>query len=149
MLTQAAIDTAVDNVGVGDFDRAVYQALAAYCFDEAVCWPRQELVARDLGCSRYQVTRAVQRLARAGWLKITKRLGVRFYRGRRWLHNVYELLEPFKPVSRWVADRIVERSIWRRRRRVHTNHVVVGPRSQVASVQVDVIRWIGIVTAPN
>jgi DNA-binding transcriptional ArsR family regulator len=103
---------------VSDFDRAVFQSLAAYCFHEAVCWPSQTLIARELGVSQPTVSRSVGRLREAGWLKIIER---RWGSRCRKLHNVYELLEAWKPISRWVAAKIVKRARDRRFWAVNSN----------------------------
>lgn len=103
---------------VSDFDRDVFQALAAYCFHEAVCWPSQALIARDLGSSQPTVSRSIGRLREAGWLKIIERRWSSRY-GK--LHNVYELLEAWKPISRWVAEHIVKRARDRRFWAVNSN----------------------------
>lgn len=112
MLRRELVDAAIARAhGVSDSDQAVYQQLATYCFGEAVCWPSHELLAVDLGMSRLRVTRAVGRLERAGWLR---RLERRWSPRTRWMHNVYELLEAWTPISRWVAEHIVKRSERRR-----------------------------------
>jgi predicted transcriptional regulator len=100
----AAVDRAH---GISERDRAVYQQLATYCFGEAVCWPSHDILARDLGLSRLAVTRAMRRLEVAGWLRKTER---RWSPRTRWMHNVYELLEAWTPISPWVAEHIVRRS---------------------------------------
>jgi hypothetical protein len=108
MLRREVVDEAVDRAhGVSTRDRAVYQQLATYCFGEAVCWPSHELLALDLGLSRLQVTRTMRRLEVAGWLRKLER---RWSPRSRWMHNRYELLEPWTPISRWVADHICKRS---------------------------------------
>jgi hypothetical protein len=112
------------------FDRTVYQALAAYCFGEAVCWPSQDTLAADLGCSRYSVNRSIGRLKGAGWLTVTKRPG-----RTGWLHNIYELLEGWRPVGRRVAERIVERARRLRSRGLHTNPEGVGRRDGLRGAQ--------------
>jgi helix-turn-helix protein len=101
---------------VSAFDRRVYQQIASYAFGEAIAWPGQATVARDLGCSRQAVNRAVQWLVRAGWLEVIERRPGR----RGWTHCVYALLAPFT-ISRWVARRIVDRARRRRLRGVSTN----------------------------
>jgi hypothetical protein len=100
---------------VGPFDRRVYQAIAAYAFDEPECHPSQQLIAYEVGCVRETVNRSVQRLVRAGWLRIRKRWSFR----SRWMHNVYELMAPFA-VSPLTAKRIIRRA-HRRARRVLRN----------------------------
>jgi hypothetical protein len=108
MLRRQVVDEAVDRArGISTRDRAVYQQLATYCFGEAVCWPSHELLAVDLGLSRLQVTRTMRRLEVAGWLRKLER---RWSPRTRWMHNRYELLEPWTPISRWVAEHIVRRS---------------------------------------
>jgi helix-turn-helix protein len=108
---------AVDARLISAFDRGVYQALAAYCFGEPVCWPSQEVLGRDLGCSRYAVNRSIGRLIQAGWLRITEKRPGR----RGWRHNVYTLLAAWRPVDRGTAKRIVECARRRRLRGLHTN----------------------------
>lgn len=115
--TRAQIHDAVEWAGLSAFDRAVHRAYWAYCFDEAVCWPSQALIVRDLrelGIRRSQasVSRAVDRLVKAGKMCV---------RAKRWsprtrhLHNVYEMLAPpLRAISSLAADRIVARGYWRR-----------------------------------
>jgi predicted transcriptional regulator len=118
---------------VSIFDQRVYRAIAAYAWNEPECHPSQETIARDIGCARESVNRAVRRLITAGWLRIKdKRLG-RWRNGQRWMHNVYELLAPFA-VAATTVKRIVRRShntfnkcAQRLANRAdHTNHVVGG-----------------------
>lgn len=125
------IDALVD--GITPFEREVYQQLATYCFGEAVCWPSQDLLARDLGCHRLKVNRAIGALERAGWLT---RLAKRWSPLSHWQHNVYELLEPWKPISRWVSERIVERGkrrYWARLRAMNTNRNGCPSRGLIAA----------------
>ncbi len=91
-IDQQVVDEAVDHAGLCQDDPAVYQAITAYAFDEAECHPSQQQVADDLGRSRESVNRAVQRLVRAGWLRIKEK---RWTPGFRWCHNVYELLAAY------------------------------------------------------
>lgn len=77
---------------VSDWEAGIYRAIAAYAWDEAECHPSQETIARDVGCTRESVNRAVRRLIAAGWLAIKER---RWSPRSRWCHNVYELLAPF------------------------------------------------------
>lgn len=91
---------------VGTFDRRVYNAIAAYAFDEALAHPSQRLIADDLGCTRESVNRAVRRLREAGWLRIVERP---WSFRTRWRYNVYELLETFA-VSDLTVRRIVRRA---------------------------------------
>ena len=107
------------------FDQDVYTALAAYCFNEPVCWPRQELIAEDLGTTRLKVHRAIGRLTRAGWLRVKER---RWSRQSRWLYNVYELLEPWN-VSDGVAAMIVRRAHRRRHRRAWAEWIAKSRKS--------------------
>jgi DNA-binding transcriptional MocR family regulator len=88
------------------FDERVYQAISAYAWDEATCYPSQALVAEDLGCTRETVNRAVQRLIAAGWLTIIEKCRAP---GSRWTHNVYELYERFQ-VGALTIRRIVRRA---------------------------------------
>jgi hypothetical protein len=97
------------------FDRSVYRAIANYAFDEAVAWPSQQLVAEELGCRRESVNRAVQRLVRAGWLRVSKR----FSRRSGWCHNVYELLADYR--TGWLTIKRITRRAHARRRPGHTN----------------------------
>jgi DNA-binding transcriptional MocR family regulator len=100
--------------------RRVYEeGLAAYCFGEAVCWPSQATLARDLGLSRWQVNRAVRELVAAGWVEVVEQRVGR----RGWRHNVYALLEGWRPVADRVRRRIVERA-----RRRNTNPKGLGRR---------------------
>jgi DNA-binding transcriptional MocR family regulator len=107
------------------FDRSVYQAIAAYAFDEAEAWPSQQTIADDVGCCRESVNRAVSRLIDAGWLEITEKR-----RGRRgWLHNVYELLAPWTPIHALAARRITRRAHSRKARSAYSFGVsVIAPR---------------------
>ncbi len=102
--------------------------MAAYAFDEPVCWPSQSLIASDIGTlgaehwhsgvrpprvvTRLMVTRSIARLLEKGWLRTLPR---KWSRRTRWTHNVYELLEPWN-VSEDVARRIVRRAHLRRYR---------------------------------
>ncbi|MGB9376393.1 MAG: helix-turn-helix domain-containing protein [Mycobacteriales bacterium] len=90
---------------VSQFDRRVYQAIAAYAWDEAECYPSQERVARDVGCARESANRAVQNLIAAGWLRIKAR---RWRPGARYWHNVYELLADYR-VGDLTMKRIIRR----------------------------------------
>jgi hypothetical protein len=96
---------------VSEFDQAVYKAIAAYAFDEAISFVSQARVAEDLGCARESVNRAVRRLVEAGWLVIRER---RFSWRSGWFHNVYELLAPF--VTGWHTMRRITRRAHRRNR---------------------------------
>lgn len=91
---------------VSDFDDRVFRAIAAYAWDEAECHPSQETVARDVGCTRESVNRAVRRLRAAGWLTIKEK---RWSPRSDWCHNVYELLAPFV-VGVGTIKRIVRRA---------------------------------------
>lgn len=102
---------------VSPFDRRVYQAFAAYCFEEPICHPSQQRVADDLGVCRESVNRAVRRLMAAGWMKIIDR---RWSFRTGWKHNLYELLEPFA-VSDLAMRRITRRghnTVKKRARRI-------------------------------
>lgn len=98
--------------GPSDFDRAVYKAIAMYAWDEAECHPSQWTIARDIGCSREAVNRAVRRLVDAKWLRISER---RWSPRSKWSHNVYELYEHFA-VGALTIKRIVRRAHKRRTR---------------------------------
>ena len=111
-ISYQAVDQAITHAGLCQDDPAVYQAITAYAFDEAECHPSQQQVADDLGRTRESVNRAVQRLARAGWLRIKEK---RWTPGFRWCHNVYELLAAFV-----VGAQTIKRIVRRAHRRVST-----------------------------
>lgn len=94
------------------FDRRVYDAIAAYAWDEAECHPSQSTIARDIGCTREAVNRVIRRLIDAGWLAIIDR---RWSPRTRWVYNVYELYEHFT-VGALTIKRVVRRAHRRRNR---------------------------------
>ncbi len=110
---------------VSDGARRAFQALAAYAFDEAVCWPSKKTIARDLGVSPRTVDRYVAELERAGWLWIHKRREWTDATGRvrraKFDFNVYELLAPFavsEPTTRKVIRRAHRKAVIAARARV-------------------------------
>jgi hypothetical protein len=104
------LQEAVDWAGVSRMARVVYQQRACYCFGEAVTWSSQKLIGRDLGVSQPTVSRADGELCKTGRMRL---VGRRWSPRTGWMHNVYELLVPWNPISRWVADHIVERGLFR------------------------------------
>jgi biotin operon repressor len=100
----------------------VYHAIGAYAFGEAEAWPSQDRIAEDLGVSREHVNRMVRELREAGCLTVDKRWG-----RRGWLHNVYQLLEPWGPATQRFIRSIVSRA----KRRVKRPITLTGvkPRS--------------------
>lgn len=128
----STVPDAPDVTPVSDFDRAVFDAYKHYDFrDEHLVWPSQELVGKDLGRSKWSVHRSVKRLCAAGLMRLHEKRWGNYRGGRRWLHNVYELLEPGRPRFEAAEKRIIQRSLarryWAARRRlgqVQLNHVV-------------------------
>lgn len=108
-----------DQHALTPFDRRVYRAIACYAPDEPECCPSQRLIALDLGCCRESVNRSVGRLIRAGWLRIKAR---RWSFRSGWLHNVYELLEPFA-VSELAMKRLTRRAHRRARRKARERRI--------------------------
>jgi helix-turn-helix protein len=115
---------------VSGFDTGVFKGIASYAWDEAECCPSQARIAHDLGCARESVSRAVQRLIKAGWLRIKAR---RWRPGARYWHNVYELLADFR-VGELTMKRVIRRAHNTARKRAqrlagrldHTNTVRSG-----------------------
>ena len=56
-------------------DRAVrvYALLLRYANADRIAWPRQTVMAKELGCSRATVERAVRELREKGWVKTERR----------------------------------------------------------------------------
>lgn len=73
----------------------IYGLLKRYAGEDRIAWPHQSTLAKDLGCSRQTISRAVTELREAGWIKVKRRglaPGV-------WYH-LYETPQPCKnPVS--------------------------------------------------
>jgi hypothetical protein len=93
-----------------------YRAIACYAFDEPVCHPSQETIARDLGCARETVNRDVRELREAGWLRIKERRRGWHDGEPGWWFNVYELLADYV-VGITTVKRIVRRAHNTRKKR--------------------------------
>jgi predicted transcriptional regulator len=97
-------------------ERKVFQALWTYSFDsEAIVYPSQARLAKDVGVSRQTVNQIIGRLINKRWVKMIDKRWAPSWTPlsgpRRWMHNVYELLQPpLRPISDLVAKRITRRA---------------------------------------
>jgi hypothetical protein len=114
-------------------ERKVFQALWTYSFDsEAIVYPSQARLAKDVGVSRQTVNQIIGRLINKRWVKMIDKRWAPSWTPlsgpRRWMHNVYELLEPpLRPISDLVAKSIT-RAAHKARRTVFTISVKVSGR---------------------
>jgi len=79
---------------------AIYVSLCRHADNEQKCFPAQETIAEELGCSVATIKRYLRLLTKHNVIAIE-----RVKKGRKWAHNVYYLLDK----SEWIYPKKVSR----------------------------------------